>query len=194
MLLFGVVTAWWASLPGCGGQLADGRAGIGTWLVYVWVYTPLKSRTSEYGRGRGGRRVAGLMGWAAVGGRLGLAAATLFLIVFLWQFPHFMAIAWIYRREYARPACKCCGGRSLGSPCRRAGPVRCWPWCRRAWCRRWSVAGGSYFSWALLLGVGQLVCAVWFFCRLTEFPPGGCCERRWSICRRLLLLLVLGPC
>ena len=42
-----------------------------------------------------------LMGWTAVGGRPGLAAATLFLIVFLWQFPHFMAIAWIYRQQYA---------------------------------------------------------------------------------------------
>ncbi len=41
------------------------------------------------------------MGWTAVGAPLGVKACTLFLIVYLWQFPHFMAIAWLYRRDYA---------------------------------------------------------------------------------------------
>jgi len=46
-----------------------------------------------------------LMGWSAAGGSFslsagGMTAATLFVIVYLWQFPHFMAIAWIYRRQY----------------------------------------------------------------------------------------------
>src|SRR4029079_4334804 len=73
-----------------------------TWVTYVWIYTPLKSRTpanTAVGAVAGALPV--LMGWAAVGAPLGLKAFTLFLIVVLWQFPHFMAIAWIYRRQYA---------------------------------------------------------------------------------------------
>ena len=41
-----------------------------------------------------------VIGWAAATGRLGIEAWALFLIVFLWQFPHFLAIAWIYRDDY----------------------------------------------------------------------------------------------
>src|SRR5580704_1561431 len=43
-----------------------------------------------------------LIGWAAARGRLDPAAWVLFAIVFLWQFPHFMSIAWMYREDYAR--------------------------------------------------------------------------------------------
>jgi len=43
-----------------------------------------------------------LIGWAAASGKLTLQAWTLYAILFLWQFPHFMAIAWMYREDYAR--------------------------------------------------------------------------------------------
>ena len=43
-----------------------------------------------------------VIGWGAATGRLGMEAWALFLIVFLWQFPHFLAIAWIYRDDYQR--------------------------------------------------------------------------------------------
>ena len=43
-----------------------------------------------------------LIGWAAASGRLSLEAGVLYAILFLWQFPHFMAIAWMYRQDYAR--------------------------------------------------------------------------------------------
>jgi protoheme IX farnesyltransferase len=46
------------------------------------------------------------MGWAAVRGTLDAEAAMLFLILFLWQFPHFLAIAWLYRDDYARAGLK----------------------------------------------------------------------------------------
>jgi len=75
--------------------------GLATWLMYVVIYTPLKSRTSfntVVGAVAGALPV--LMGWAAVGEPLTLTAWSLFTIVYLWQFPHFMAIAWIYRRQY----------------------------------------------------------------------------------------------
>jgi heme o synthase len=88
--------------------------GAATWVLYVVVYTPLKSRTplnTVVGAVAGA--LPTLMGWTAVGGSLsfelgggGLKAATLFLIVYLWQFPHFMAIAWIYRRQYAEAGLK----------------------------------------------------------------------------------------
>lgn len=77
-----------------------GWAGL-SWLLYVWVYTPLKTRTSLntlIGAIPGALPV--LIGWSASGAALDLRAAGLFLIVFIWQFPHFMAIAWIYRKQY----------------------------------------------------------------------------------------------
>ncbi|NIL97297.1 MAG: protoheme IX farnesyltransferase [Planctomycetales bacterium] len=84
-------------------------AGLGllTWTLYVWIYTPLKTRTTLntlVGAVAGAGPV--LMGWTAAQPETttreaGLMAATLFCIVFLWQFPHFMAIAWLYRRQYA---------------------------------------------------------------------------------------------
>jgi protoheme IX farnesyltransferase len=77
--------------------------GLLTWLLYVAVYTPLKAH-SPWNTGVGA--VAGampvLMGWTAVDGPLGWRAAVLFSILLLWQFPHFMAIAWIYREDYRR--------------------------------------------------------------------------------------------
>ena len=76
--------------------------GIMTWGIYVWIYTPLKYRSSWntfVGAISGALPV--LMGWTAVGGSLqDPRAFALFGILFLWQFPHFMAIAWIYRKQY----------------------------------------------------------------------------------------------
>lgn len=80
-------------------------AGL-AWAIYVAVYTPLKSRTplhTAVGAVAGALPV--LIGWSAAGGNPPLAAdprsGALFLVLFLWQFPHFLAIAWIYRAQYA---------------------------------------------------------------------------------------------
>jgi len=81
--------------------------GACTWLLYICVYTPLKSRTALntlVGAVAGAAPV--LIGWSGVGGEFGPCAASVFLIVFLWQFPHFMAIAWIYRQQYHRAGLK----------------------------------------------------------------------------------------
>ncbi len=80
-------------------------AGLGVFalLSYVFVYTPLKTRTTLNTLiGAIPGAVPPLMGWAAARGRLDTDALALFLIVFLWQVPHFLAIAWIYRDEYKR--------------------------------------------------------------------------------------------
>ncbi len=74
-----------------------------TFVCYVGVYTPLKSRTTLNTLiGAVPGALPPLIGWAAVRGGLTWEALPLFLIVFLWQVPHFLAIAWIYRDQYAR--------------------------------------------------------------------------------------------
>ncbi|WP_254053517.1 heme o synthase [Singulisphaera sp. GP187] len=80
-----------------------------TFVLYVCVYTPLKPVTTlNTAVGAIPGALPPVIGWAAATGRLGIEAWALFLIVFLWQFPHFLAIAWIYREDYARGGIRCC--------------------------------------------------------------------------------------
>ena len=84
------------------GALAAGL-GIATCLSYLLAYTPLKKRTvwaTFIGAFPGA--VPPMIGWVAATGRLDLGAWLLFAILFFWQFPHFHAIAWMYREDYAR--------------------------------------------------------------------------------------------
>jgi protoheme IX farnesyltransferase len=74
-----------------------------TLAAYLFVYTPLKRVTPLcilIGALPGA--MPPLIGWAAARGRLDPEAWVLYGIVFLWQFPHFMSIAWMYRKDYAR--------------------------------------------------------------------------------------------
>ena len=74
-----------------------------TLLTYLFVYTPLKRKTPMcvlVGAFPGA--MPPLIGWAAASGRLNLEAGFLYAMLFLWQFPHFMAIAWMYREDYDR--------------------------------------------------------------------------------------------
>ncbi len=74
-----------------------------TFVLYVAVYTPLKRRTplnTLIGAVPGA--LPPLIGWCAVRGEWTHEAGVLFLILFLWQIPHFLAIAWMYQAEYAR--------------------------------------------------------------------------------------------
>jgi protoheme IX farnesyltransferase len=77
---------------------------LATLVSYAAIYTPLKSRTSlSTVIGAVPGALPALIGWAAVRGNVtGIQPWTLFLIQFLWQLPHFLAIAWIYRDDYAR--------------------------------------------------------------------------------------------
>ena len=84
------------------GALAAGL-GVVTCLSYLLAYTPLKKRTvwaTFVGAFPGA--IPPLIGWAAATGSLDHGAWLLFAILFLWQFPHFHAIAWMYREDYAR--------------------------------------------------------------------------------------------
>ncbi len=74
-----------------------------TALVYLAAYTPLKRISpicTFVGAFPGAMPV--LLGWTAVRGRIEFEALILFAIMFIWQFPHFLSIAWLYREDYAR--------------------------------------------------------------------------------------------
>lgn len=104
VLLFGVV------LSMAGGiylaltlNLLTSLIGLAALLSYLLLYTPLKRRSrlcTFVGAFPGAAPV--LMGWSAARGDLGPEAWVLFTLLFLWQFPHFLAIGWMYREDYAR--------------------------------------------------------------------------------------------
>jgi len=76
---------------------------VATLIVYVWIYTPLKrvsTINTVIGAVPGAAPV--LVGYAALAGEIGPLGWALFGTIFAWQFPHFMAIAWMYREDYAK--------------------------------------------------------------------------------------------
>ena len=104
ILYMGLVVNWLASL----------LAAL-TWGIYLFVYTPLKTRTVQnttVGAVAGALPPVG--GWAAAQGEVDLTAWVLFAIMFTWQFPHFLSIAWIYREDYARGGHKMLPVEDLG--------------------------------------------------------------------------------
>lgn len=141
--------------------------GIVCWILYVLVYTPLKQRTPlNTAVGAVAGAIPLLMGWTATGAPLNLQVFALAGVLFLWQFPHFMAIAWMYRHEYAaaghqmlpvvdplgwRTATQAIVGASLLIPVSLIPALS-------------SVGDGSfvYFVWALVLGLTQFAFAVRF--------------------------------
>jgi heme o synthase len=86
-----------------GTNLLAAALGLFTLLSYLLLYTPLKRRSpvcTIIGAVPGA--MPPVIGYAAAGRGLDVGALSLFLILFVWQFPHFDAIAWIYRKDYAR--------------------------------------------------------------------------------------------
>jgi protoheme IX farnesyltransferase len=86
-----------------GTNLLAATLGLFTLLSYLLLYTPLKRRSpacTTVGAIPGA--MPPLIGYAAAGNGIDAGAMALFLILFVWQFPHFDAIAWMYREDYAR--------------------------------------------------------------------------------------------
>lgn len=170
--------------------------GLLTWFLYVWVYTPLKV-ASPLNTAVGA--VAGalpmLIGWSAGGAALDARAAAMFSIVFLWQFPHFMAIAWIYRHQYARAGMRMLPvvdptGRRAGVQAVLAAaallPVSLIPTMHTpeaAW----------FWISALVLGLAQLACAIVFCRRMNETSARWLLRASLVYLPALLVLLVLVP-
>jgi heme o synthase len=146
-------------------NLLAAAVALVTLVTYVAIYTPLKRRTS-FGTVIGAIPGAfpPLIGWAAARGALSTEAWTLFGIVFLWQLPHFLAIAWIYREDYARAGFPMLAviepdGRSTGRQAVLYAaallPLSLAPMLMH-------LAGQLYFAGALLLGTAFVALTVRF--------------------------------
>ncbi len=86
-----------------GTNLIAAMWGLATLATYLLLYTPLKQRTRHATTiGAFPGAMPPLIGFAAAAGGLSAQAWVLFAILFLWQFPHFLAIAWMYREDYGR--------------------------------------------------------------------------------------------
>jgi protoheme IX farnesyltransferase len=170
--------------------------GLLTWALYVCVYTPLKRHTTAntaIGAVAGALPV--LMGWSAVGAPFDLRAWSLFLIVFLWQFPHFMAIAWIYRGDYGNAGLKMlstvdASGYRTGAQAVIAAlvlvPVSLVPCMVHP-------AGGLLLVWALVLGTAQLVCAASFLIQRNDRAARRLLWASLVYLPTMMGLVALGP-
>ncbi len=144
--------------------LTCGLAAL-TLVLYAGVYTPLKRYTvmnTVVGAIPGA--LPPVLGWTAAGGGLDFGAFALFAILFLWQFPHFMAIAWLYRQDYADgglmmipvtdPTGLKTGLTAIGYSLALL-PVSWLP-------AQWGMAGVGYFGAATILGI-------WYFASSVQF-------------------------
>ncbi len=142
-----------------------------TLALYVFVYTPLK-RVSTLNTLVGAipGAMPPLIGWAAAQGGLDARAWALFAILFLWQIPHFLAIAWIYRADYANAGLKmlpavesdgCSTARQVVVHSVSLLPVSLLPLFM-------GMAGVIYFAAAVVLGLGYIAFALNFSLRRND--------------------------
>lgn len=169
---FGLVV----SAAGLAYLLATSHGGVvavavASWVLYVGIYTPLKSRSpwqTPVGAVAGAMPV--LIGAAVARAPMSLLALCLFGVVCLWQFPHAMAIAWLYRDQFARAGVRLAtvvdpSGRTAGILAVLGSvvlmPVSLIP----SMC---DLAGRPYTVTALLLGHGYMACSFGFLRRRSD--------------------------
>jgi protoheme IX farnesyltransferase len=171
---------------------------LATWITYVCLYTPLKTRSAmntAVGAVAGALPV--LIGWTATGNALDVRAWSLALLLFLWQFPHFMAIAWLYRAEYGRAGYKML---TVVEPTgQRAGwqaviaalaliPISLLPVLENP-----SLGSVLFIAAAGLLGLGQLALAIAFWRQPDDFRARLLLRASLIYLPTIMLLLVLVP-
>ena len=137
---------------------------LATCIFYLGLYTPLKTRTTlATAVGAFPGALPPLIGWAAARGELSAGAWVLFAILFFWQFPHFFAIAWMYREDYGRagirmlPVVDPTGDATFGQIVATSAilvPVSLLP-------AVIGMAGMRYFTGALILGMILLQVSLW---------------------------------
>lgn len=179
-----------------GTNLTAAAVAFTTWVLYVAVYTPLKPLTTlNTAVGAIPGALPPVIGWAAATDRLGVEAWTLFLIVFLWQFPHFLAIAWIYREDYARgghkmlPSIDPLGsmtGRQAAFHALALVPAGLMP-------AAIGLAGRWYFAGALVMGLFYLAVSVLFWAGVSEASARRLLRASILYLPAVLALLLLNP-
>jgi protoheme IX farnesyltransferase len=179
-----------------GANLLAALVALATFVLYVLVYTPLKPLTTlNTVVGAVPGALPPLIGWGAATGRLGIEAGALFLIVFLWQFPHFLAIAWIYREDYRRAGFRMLTerdvrGRITGSQAVSYAlalvPAGLLP-------ATVGLAGPLYFAGALVLGLVYLGEATWFWRDASDVRARRLLRASFVYLPTILLLLLLNP-
>jgi len=164
-----------------------------TAVSYVAIYTPLKRITSlNTFIGAFPGAVPGLIGWTAARGVIEWPAVALFAILFVWQFPHFMAIGWLYRADYAHAGIRLASTQQPTSEAARSSalqalfyavlmiPASLWP----TWLH---VTDTPYAVAAIVLDAGYLAATIRFM-RITHAPDAP--ENR-VLARQLLKVSVI---
>ncbi len=179
-----------------GTNLTAASVALATFMLYVFVYTPLKPLTTlNTAVGAIPGALPPVIGWAAATGQLSVEAWALFLILFLWQFPHFLAIAWIYREDYARgghmmlPIVDPTGaitGRQAAFHALALIPAGLLP-------AAIGLAGPYYFAGALALGIFYLVYSVRFWADVSDSSARRLLRASIIYLPLILLLLLLNP-
>ena len=169
---------------------------VATWLLYVFVYTPLKPLTTlNTAIGAIPGALPPVIGWAAATDRLGVEAWSLFLIVFLWQFPHFLAIAWVHREDYARggfrmlPLVDPTGaitGRQAAFHALALIPAGLLP-------TAIGLAGNDYFIGAMILGIYYLIDSIKFWMNISDQSARKLMRASFLYLPAIVLLLLLNP-
>ncbi len=159
-------------------NLITGTLTLLTAVAYVAIYTPLKRITSlNTFIGAFPGALPPLIGWTAARGLIEWPAVALFAILFVWQFPHFMAIGWLYRADYASAGIRLTAtGKDTAESARSSSiqalfyavlmiPVSLWP----TWLH---TTGKPYAIVALLLDAYYLWATI-RFARITRSPDGS---------------------
>lgn len=173
-----------------------GALGLATLLIYGLIYTPLKTRTplnTLVGAVCGA--IPPMMGWTAAAGELSIAAWVLGGILFVWQIPHFLSLAWLYREDYER------GGFKMLPVVDRAGRITCYatvlysvtliPLTMMLTLAR--TTGVAYAIAAAALGLALSFLALRFYFRRSDSNARGVFLASVMYLPLLLALMVLDP-
>jgi protoheme IX farnesyltransferase len=177
-------------------NLSATAVALATFVLYVAVYTPSKSRTTlNTAIGAVPGALPPVIGWAGATGGVGPEGWALFLIMFLWQFPHFLAIAWIYRDDYSRAGHKMLPsvdptGAMTGLQAMLYAlvlvPVGLLP-------SVVGLAGPVYFAGALVLGLYYFAKAMRFWLDVNDRTARGLMRASFLYLPLILVLLLANP-